>query len=122
MRWKTEEMIALTREIVAGMPEPDRYLFSVDSLEADGDVDTEKVIVFYTLHDFVTFCGFHTSNRYQANRSDVEAEMIELLSQHADSRGGVETEHEPLAIFAFRLKKALNKLGWSVVPKLDRYF
>ena len=89
---------------------------------AGGDWDTSCIQITYK-DDFVQFCGFNTGgvDAYGDNRDDVEAEMIEMSSCHADSGDGVDTKHEALMLASWRLKQRLEQMGWCVVGCMKNY-
>ncbi len=120
MRWKTDEIKTLATEICCDLDNP---LLAVSIGGAGGDWDTNRVFIHFE-DDFVSICGFNTSNfdSYTINRDDVEAEMIEMTSCHSSSGDGVDTKHEPLMLASWRLKQRLEKSGWCVVACIKNYW
>lgn len=118
-QWQTDDIKQLVERICGNL---DTEL-SVSTSVARGSYDTTWIYVNYKPYggetDWLTIVGFQTTHRdNRIDRDDIAAEMIEMRSIHSDSDGGIETEHEVLNTAAFRIKKALKALGWSVVPRV----
>jgi hypothetical protein len=100
---------------------------SVDVTQPGGDVDTWGLSIGLPgCDDRILLKGFRTDpGHYQGAPGRIEpvdAEMIEFRDTRSDSRGGIQTQNEALAILAARIKVRLLQDGWQVVDSLDPYF
>lgn len=120
-RWITKDIIALVKRTIA---DPTAV---VEPTDAGGDVDGQGVIISLPgIEDSLTITPFRADGEYyqdsDGDRSNIDAEMLELRNLNSDSDGGVQTRNEQLAIAGTRLRIALQNEGWDVVPHLGRYF
>jgi hypothetical protein len=121
-RWITKDIIALVKRTIADPT------VVVKPIEAGGDVDGQGVSISLPGDDDdgLTIRPFRADGKYygreDGDRSNIDAEMLELQSLNSDSDGGVQTRNEQLAIAGTRLRIALQNEGWQVVPTLRPYF
>lgn len=88
-----------------------------------GDYDTVSCNFSLPSSSDVLFAyAFRTDGIANPDKDNCLAEFIVLSDSSADSRGGIQTINEDLAIFATQFRIALKKLGWSVVDSMDDYF
>ena len=91
-----------------------------------GDVDTVGLAISLPgKEDQILIKGFRLEGYYQGNYGEtdpVEADMLEFRDTASDSRGGIQTTDEDLAVLAARLKIRLKNAGWNLADTLDPYF
>lgn len=119
MKWKTEEMVELCKNL---LPQSGKIEIGDAYAEYITDVVLAKVDDKDILAPYVRILGFNDEHIDIINHEDADVPMIELCDMDADGDGGIQTTHEETAIFATRLRIALEKKGWSVVRQLENYF
>jgi hypothetical protein len=121
MQWNTQQVKTLIEEALADLKtKPERIMVG----ECGGDYDSEGIQIDFGNYEFLNVCGFHTGHTNMENGnspSDMEVEMVEV-SDGQDSRGGLNSDHEPLCIAYGIVCSTLRKHGFSVVPQLKDYF
>ena len=126
MKWNTKEIKELIQMIlqqryqeIALVPQ------TITVREPCGDYDTEQIVVqLYGIRDRLLIRGFRTDGHFEGNqlRSNTEVQHIQIRDTSADTRGGIQTHDEDLAVLAAIIATRLRKRGWSVIPNLNDYF
>lgn len=123
MIWKTEQIVALTLQLV---PLRLETFLRVETRPGE-DCTTQRVLISINhqkegSEDTLLIQGFSTTQRPLSADDSVEIEHIEITDTSADSSRGIQTLNEELAILATRLRIHLTRLGWSVVPNMENFF
>ena len=126
MKWNTQEIKDLIQTILQQRYHENALVpQTITVREPCGDYDTEEVVVqLYGIRDRLLIKGFRTEDYFKDGQSHSEAEVehIQLRDTSADSKGGVQTHYEDLAVLGILIATRLRKRGWSVIPNLNDYF
>ena len=86
-----------------------------------GDVDTDNILVeVEDCEDILHVRGFNIEEAI-TNPADCGCELIQL-TDGLDSRGGLNSDEENLALVYSRIRKYFRDAGFQVVPTMDDYF
>jgi hypothetical protein len=113
MRWVTADIVTAIKQLPG--------ILDVTVHPSGGDVDTENLYVDVAgTEDGLWIRGFDPE-RDITNPSMCDVPMVEL-SDGNDSRGGLNSDSEEMALAYVRIRKYLTRRGLEVVRSLDEYF
>lgn len=119
-RFKSADIVAAIASAVAGCTT------SVSEF-AGGDYDTVAIHVSVPgCRNSVSITGYNAGPDGRTTipaRDNVDVDFIELRDSAADSRGGIQTDNQQLAMAAAQIKVLLKRLGFQWVGNhYDEYF
>ncbi len=115
--WVTADVVSL----LSSIPTDKIGKVSIQTTSQGGDVDSTNLLVTSSASQGrFHICGF-TTNGDITMPDDCQVEMVEV-TDGKDSRGGVNSRHEPTVLLHTRICAALEAAGFSVVDSLKAYF